>query len=400
MMTMERPQPRVIRVDRPERHYCLLRAPDGTFIRTRNGAALETSFTGDDTVIWDRTDNGFIHVVTGLRLQARCEDDRWRLERAGKAVGADGRLEGEPAEFTLEHGPSQLPSEYLTVFREQGWVCLASILSLDLVLALQQVTASGQWEGGPFDAHTRPLLQSSAVAKAAVEPVSLWLMRSYLGTKDIRLSHGPQFTLLDPYKGDDYVLAWHSDAPYLWGISYRNGITQVPMCQSADLVLGIQRNVCVTDFTYENGATLYKLGSHREGKAPPVAWGRVSDYDDAEARQRHGLPYSGADVDVVEAPAGSVILFDARTWHRAGVNRTPHRRSAITQAVIPGYIMPMTDTGRLYRSFLRTPLAKELDSCQLDELQDILVHRLTNAVGRFAIRIDPELTEMIRGPEQ
>ncbi|MCZ6616657.1 MAG: hypothetical protein O7E57_00885 [Gammaproteobacteria bacterium] len=58
----------------------------------------------------------------------------------------------------------------------------------------------------------------------------------------------------------------------------------------------------------------------------------------------HGLPDNGPDADIVEAPAGSIILYDARTWHRAGVNRTGEKRAAMLQAITPMYLMPFTDT--------------------------------------------------------
>lgn len=73
---------------------------------------------------------------------------------------------------------------------------------------------------------------------------------------------------------------------------------------------------------------------------------------------------AGPDADVIEAPAGSYIVYDSRIWHRAGVNRTPHKRSAMLQAVIPMYIMPFMDTSRPYKNFIHSPLAEELTALE------------------------------------
>ena len=45
------------------------------------------------------------------------------------------------------------------------------------------------------------------------------------------------------------------------------------------------------------------------------------------------------------APAGSVIMYDSKTWHRAPPerNRSGADRIAILNAVTPRYIVPMID---------------------------------------------------------
>ncbi|MFT3801123.1 MAG: phytanoyl-CoA dioxygenase family protein [Burkholderiaceae bacterium] len=59
---------------------------------------------------------------------------------------------------------------------------------------------------------------------------------------------------------------------------------------------------CIDDFTVENGATRFVLGS-----------------------QRHHRPPTGSDEDAslpAVAPAGTMIVFESRLWHRTGENRT------------------------------------------------------------------------------
>ena len=97
----------------------------------------------------------------------------------------------------------------------------------------------------------------------------------------------------------------------------------------------------------------------------------------------------------MEAPAGSVLLYDARTWHRAGVNRTDERRAAMLQAVTPMYVMPFSDTSKTYKAFVAAPLAGELDDRERGELARLLVHRIVGPAGRPAITTDAELTRAL-----
>ena len=85
------------------------------------------------------------------------------------------------------------------------------------------------------------------------------------------------------------------------------------------------------------------------------------------------MPYTGPDADVVEAPPGSYILYDSRTWHRAGVNRTPHKRAAMLQAVIPMYMLPFRDTSRVYKNFIKGPYVEELTELEKRELESLMV---------------------------
>ena len=64
----------------------------------------------------------------------------------------------------------------------------------------------------------------------------------------------------------------------------------------------------LTDFTHENGATRVVPGSHLSGEEPDPE----RSYDNEAVS--------------VEAPAGSLILWDARTWHGMGRNRSDTER--------------------------------------------------------------------------
>ncbi len=360
-------QERVVRVEATGRHYALLADSDGDYLRIDCGGGRTVSAHADDRAMWLHIGAGrFRHAVTGAEL----------------APGPD---------FTPAHGPSRLPSEYLAFFRENGWVCLACIVAPELVDALQRVACTDGYAGRTADRATPQLCQDAAVAKTAAEPVSLWLIRQYMGLGEVCLGHAPALIVLGKDDGRRNVQGWHSDYPYHWGIRAPGA---VPTASGAT-VLGVQRNVCVSEFTKERGATAFKLGSHALDRGPPEEWGTASVHGKPGYRAEHGLPYNGPDADVVEAPAGSIILYDARTWHRAGVNRTDQRRAAMLQAMVPLYVVSKNDTGGPYKQFVASAVYAELNRRERRELRNLMVHRFPGAFRSEAMATDRELTPLI-----
>jgi len=68
---------------------------------------------------------------------------------------------------------------------------------------------------------------------------------------------------------------------------------------------------CLTDVTFENGATLFIPGSHRwptRADVPPDAHKRLQPF---------------------EAPAGSIIAMEGRIWHTSGANITADQDRAL-----------------------------------------------------------------------
>ena len=394
-------QERVVRVEKPSAHFILLRNPIGEFLGVSDTNELSVFDYVDDKAIWDKVEGSstYRHVVTDIVLEAKPinSEDECYLRHNGNLLARDGSATNEGDVFSAGHGPAHLPSEYLESFRENGWVCLPSIVAPDTLEELERVSCTGRWEAETYERKIPPLNETAAVAKIITEPISLWLMRQYMHTPEIRLGHSPGFAILAPDDGKRNVQGWHSDFPYLWGIAGSEAVNRIPVHKVDGLVMGVQRNLCVSEFRKENGATCFKLGSHTLGQGPPIEWvnGNTSRQDGY--RKSEGLPYTGPDADVIEAPPGSYIVYDSRIWHRAGVNRTEHKRAAMLQAVIPMFIMPFMDTSVPYKNFIHSPLAEELTELERNELEAVMVNKMVGPAGHLAITVDDELTDRIGG---
>ena len=393
-------QERVVRVERPSSHFTLLRAPNGEFLGVSDDGLGVFDYV-DDKAIWESVEDGaaYRHVVTDLILEAEAagSTEGCYFSHKGVQLAADGTVAAdEGAVFSPAHGPADLPSEYLKTLQENGWVCLPSIIAPDIVEELERISCTGRWDHETYDRSSGALVKSVAVARAAAEPVSLWLMRQYMRTSEIRLGHPPGFAILTPDDGERDVQGWHSDFPYHWGIFATRGTgPEIPPHNFPELVMGVQRNLCVSEFRKENGATCFKLGSHTLGEGPPDEWGPGHIYRQPGYRAAHGLPYNGPDADVVEAPGGSYILYDSRVWHRAGVNRTERKRAAMLQAVIPVYIVPKTDTSRAYRNFIESPHVEALTPLELKELKALMITRIEGSGGKQVVTTDETLSEIV-----
>jgi ectoine hydroxylase-related dioxygenase (phytanoyl-CoA dioxygenase family) len=91
--------------------------------------------------------------------------------------------------------------------------------------------------------------------------------------------------------------------------------------------LMINTLVMLDPFTEKNGATWLLPGSHTMHDKPD------EKHFDSRAEQ-------------IIAPAGSVLVFDARVWHRAGVNRSNKMRRIITPIFTKPFFRPEYDYPR------------------------------------------------------
>ena len=378
---------RVVKITPTRTRFAMLLAADGRFLAVGADGEPALLREADDRVMWRPAKDGYRHATTGRLAKL---DSGGAPSVDGVPPSAFGKL-AQAAPFAATHGPERLPSDYLRCFRQDGWVCLTQLLAPAVLDGLQQVACTDAHARRERDRSQQQLNQHVAVSRTAAEPVSLWLVRQYMRTDDIRFGHTPALIVLGQDDGKRNVQGWHSDYPYHWGIRVA---AQVPT-NSRSTALGVQRNVCVSEFTKARGATLFKLGSHAENRGPPEAWGTAGAHAQAGYRAANGLPYDGAEADVIEAPAGSIILYDARTWHRAGVNRTPRKRAAMLQAMLPAFVMPKNDTSRSYRAFVGGAAHQALNQREREEMQRLMVHRFPGPGGTYAIGPDAELTEQL-----
>jgi ectoine hydroxylase-related dioxygenase (phytanoyl-CoA dioxygenase family) len=108
--------------------------------------------------------------------------------------------------------------------------------------------------------------------------------------------------------------SWHRDLPYQEFVS------------SKPLAVGAL--FCIDQFTKENGCTNVLPFSHREEKFPSESFVAQNEL-------------------AVEAPAGSVILFDAMLFHRAGQNRSNRIRRGINHVYSIPIIKPQIELSGL-----------------------------------------------------
>ena len=380
---------RAVRFAAADAHHTMVVARDGRFVGADDRGSLSVTDAISDDLMWLRDEGRLRHVKASLVLDVEGDEAGCHLTHEGVAVEPEG------GPFALVHGPERLPSEYLHHLREHGWVVLVSILAPEIVQALQRIAGTDGYTVRSQDRKRRQLCQGSALAKTAVEPISAWLSRSYMQTDDIRMAHSPGVGVLTPDDGKRTVQGWHSDYPYHWGI---NAHGKVPT-PSGQTVMGVQRIVCVSEFTKVHGATAFKLGSHALDHGPPVDWGLAKDAYHPDYRAANGLPYNGPDADIIEAPAGSMILFDTRTWHRAGVNRSDKGRAAILMDMTPAYIVPYADTSDDYRAFTESDGYDDLNDREKAEFTRLMVHRFLGPAGpRSVIGTHAELTERLPRP--
>jgi ectoine hydroxylase-related dioxygenase (phytanoyl-CoA dioxygenase family) len=137
----------------------------------------------------------------------------------------------------------------------------------------------------------------------------LWdFIAQHFGGKFILLNMG---ATLHPPGGSSYVMKPHRDVRS-W---------------TRDFPLSLNMLVMLDDFTLENGATLFLLGSHHSEDMPP------REVFEAGAKQ-------------VEGKAGDILLFDSLVVHAAAPNRSSAKRRALTLCFGRPFMKPAMDWPR------------------------------------------------------
>jgi hypothetical protein len=340
---------RVIRAESPTHFFVLLVAENG-FLVGLNELGESALFTeADDGVIWDRHTDGIKHVVSGRAVKA--SEDAQSLTMS---------IDGQDMAVSVSRGPEKLPSEYLAELRRDGLVCLDSIVGSDVVEGLRRVACVGPYEALEPTMGIPKICQDAAVGRALTEPVSLWVLRQYLGHHDIHLGHPPGMAVVHPDQLARAGRGWHMDQPYT-----RSNSGQV--FERSGPPKSCNRNICVSDFTHLNGATAFVSGSHSGDFHVPEDWNAPLKEDPPR------MSYSGPDATVYEAPSGSIILYDARTWHRAGYNRSEHKRAAMLSSGQVPEVIPKTDANHAYNRLKETPVFGQLNERQQLEVGSLML---------------------------
>ena len=348
MEDQQESQPQVITLERPKHHHVLLTTADGRMLGLSAEGALALFDEASDDVIWDRTAGGVKHVVTGMDIAIDSTNDTCTL-----SVGAD------EVDITISHGPEKLPSEYLEHLQREGWTCLNSILPPEIVAGLERVACTGPYEHLEQNQDSPKICQDAAVGIAVAEPISLCILREYLQTSDIHLGHPPGFNVLPPETLAQAGRSWHSDIPYTRSSSPQPVFPRVGPPKACN------RNTFVSDFSHLNGATMLRPGSHLLDSNPPAEWNAPVEKGEQ--------PYSGPEATVVEAPAGSMFLYDARTWHRAGYNRSEHKRGMMATNYETLDVIPKRDTRPACGKLHRSPVYQELNAREQRDVTDLLM---------------------------
>jgi len=95
-------------------------------------------------------------------------------------------------------------------------------------------------------------------------------------------------------------------------------------------VLGFNVVFCISDYTRENGATRLVPGSHR-----------------LATRERPTSPVPGE--RIIEAPRGSVMMFNIATWHGSSEHRGSEPRYAIMNPWRRQWLRPEADLSRIVK---------------------------------------------------
>jgi ectoine hydroxylase-related dioxygenase (phytanoyl-CoA dioxygenase family) len=146
---------------------------------------------------------------------------------------------------------------------------------------------------GEQDMCRAPLLYDPEFIRLAMNPSVYQVVQRVLGDWFIL---NLQNAVINRPDRPHHQQAWHRDLPY------QNWVISRPIALGALFM--------VDDFSAETGGTMVLPYSHRCEASPSAEW--------IERHSQH-----------IEAPAGSVLLFDAMVLHRAGYNSSSRIRRGI-----------------------------------------------------------------------
>jgi hypothetical protein len=358
----------------------------------------------DDSCVWEWAgDSSLRNAATGAVVGVEQHGELPGPEQAAEIDAAFGagasllvtqkyRLVGDAQKlagladqlvFSARAAPARLPSAYLTDLETQGWTVVENVMTPAMVSNLvanintvrehnaeKEARVKAAQDSRPYSSNDnviRPrslmaegesfLGMTPAVTQALMHPISLWLIESYLGVDAIHYCQCPGFSILRPAEktGENaHVMpgGWHADYPYPL-TSETEAHTSVlgpeefekldasisprfPDWKRRKDRLGMQFNIALTDFTPETGATQFVLGSHELDTPPPTELNAVPT-----------VAGVGPHKDVVQMSfaAGSGILYDSRTYHRAPpeLNISGEERWAMLTCIVPSFVRDLRE---------------------------------------------------------
>jgi hypothetical protein len=300
--------------------YSLVKNKKGYSLRA-SGRQLEFTSLADDNCMWSQKDHVLTCAGNGLEISYRSGE----------------QIQGH--DTYLSPGSSRLPSEYLAELRRDGMTILDGLLDSEAIARIKQQCAQRRAhlhaDEYPYDGFfwmNGGLHWCVDLVRAVSHPIALWIIQECMQTDAIHFCHEPVITTLKPARDlaktfpDD---GWHADYPYHPGVFPDEHWPAEPF-------LGVQFNICVDPFRTDNGGTQYLPGSHHKLHWPPA------EFNQGGTRLGEGLH---KDVEHIQAPAGSAVLYDSRTWHRRcdESNISGKDRIAILNAVTPSWVLPMSD---------------------------------------------------------
>ena len=192
--------------------------------------------------------------------------------------------------------------DLLARIRDDGFAVIGRVIDPDTIAvmrtALQRAIDAdiARWSGNPW--YQDHWMVHNLMLR---DPVFLAFLRN-------ETMHAYLSTLLSP---DCILYAYTSSSLPPHGRNYSTRIHIDVQAQSVDCITNVGVLVALDDFTDDNGATAYLPGSHRRLEAPDAA------QFDAHALRTYPR-------------AGEAVVFNARTYHRGGVNTTSTARHAIS----------------------------------------------------------------------
>jgi ectoine hydroxylase-related dioxygenase (phytanoyl-CoA dioxygenase family) len=206
--------------------------------------------------------------------------------------------------------PVGSPSEICEEIAVRGFGVLEAVLSAAQVASLnerlEEVYQRQCEEVAGEDALQRlndrdivrcPLAYHREFLSLATHPALLEIPRLILGENVLLLMQNGVINRPDRVQAQT---GWHRD------LNYQHWVSSKPLAVSA--------LVCLEDFNLETGGTAFLPSSHKFEAFPSEQLVTHSQY-------------------VPNVPAGSIIFFDAMTFHRAGINNSNRIRRAINHVI-------------------------------------------------------------------